>query len=341
MANSQNLVILSSGHSRDRGEGPQRQTSRAFCARASKFRRPFFFFATQRSSLVTLLLLLAPILTSAASGRVECNSLQSKILARAVPYCVLLPPSYDADKARAFPILYFFHGLGDNEQMFVHTGGWNLVEDLWERKQLGEFLIATPAAGATFYINSHDGKVRYEDFLMREFLPGIEKKFRAKPGRANRAVSGVSMGGYGALHLAFRHPALFSAVSAHSAALIEKLPAFLGGVAQNSPRGRVFGGTFGSPPDPAFWERNSPVAEAKTAALTNLKIYFDCGDEDDFGFEAGAAALDRALTSRKIAHEYHLYRGRHDWQYFATHLPASLQFHSQLFDKQTQSGKQK
>jgi len=215
--------------------------------------------------------------------------------------------------------------------MFVHSGGWNLVEDLWERKQLGEFLIATPAAGASFYINSHDGKVRYEDFLVQEFLPGIEKKFRVKPGRANRAVSGVSMGGYGALHLAFRHPELFSAVSAHSAALIEKLPTFLGGSAPNSPRARVLGSTFGIPSDPAFWDRNSPIAIAKTTSLAGLKMYFDCGDQDDFGFESGAAALDRVLTSRRIPHEFHLYSGRHDWQYFATHLPASLQFHSRAF----------
>jgi len=297
------------------------------------------FLANRRWCLAVLWFLIAPIFTSAASGRIECNSLPSKILARRVPYCVLLPPAYDSDATRKFPILYFFHGLGDDEQMFVHTGGFNLVEDLWERKELGEFLIATPAAGASFYINSNDGKVRYEDFLVQEFLPAIEKKFRVRSGRANRAVSGVSMGGYGALHLAFRHPELFSSVSAHSAALIDKLPAFLGGVA-GSPRARVLGGTFGIPPDAAFWERNSPIALARTAALTNLKIYFDCGDLDDFGFESGATALDRVLTSRKIPHEFHLYPGRHDWQYFATHLPASLQFHSNLFGGHT-SGRAK
>ncbi|HLZ12573.1 MAG TPA: alpha/beta hydrolase family protein [Candidatus Acidoferrum sp.] len=284
------------------------------------------------SLLAAVVFLIWPASTHAATGRVECNSLPSKILAHPVRYCVLLPPGYDAEKTRGFPILYFFHGLGDDEQMFVHSGGWNMVEDLWERKELGEFLIATPAAGATFYINSHDGRVRYEDFLVQEFLPAIEKKFRVRAGRANRAVSGVSMGGYGALHLAFRHPELFSSASAHSAALIEKLPSFLGGsVAQNSPRARVFGGTFGSPPNAAFWERNSPLGIARTASLAGLKIYFDCGNEDDFGFADGAAALDRVLASRKIPHEFHLYPGRHDWQYFATHLPASLQFHSSVF----------
>ena len=300
------------------------------------------FLLDFRWSLAALCFLLAPLLADAASGRVECNRLLSKTLAHAVDYCVLLPPSYDANKTQRFPILYFFHGLGDDAQMFVHTGGWNLVEDMWEGKQLSEFLIVTPSAGATFYINSNDGKVRYEDFLIEEFLPTIEKKFRVKPGRANRAVSGVSMGGYGALHLAFRHPELFSSASAHSAALIDKLPSFLGGgVAQNSPRARVFGGTFGNPPNATFWDRNSPIGIARTASLKGVNIYFDCGEEDDFGFESGATALDRVLTSRKIPHEFHLYPGRHDWQYFATHLPASLEFHSRLFNKRPSTGNAK
>jgi len=264
----------------------------------------------------------------AATARIECNALPSKILARPVKFCAVLPPGYDADKSKRFPILYFFHGLGDNEQMFIHTGGFNLLEDLWERKQIGEFIIVTPEAGATFYINSQDGKVRYEDFLVQEFLPGIEARFHAKSGRANRGVAGVSMGGYGALHLAFRHPELFAAASAHSPAIIEKLPAFVAPTPAGGIRARVLGGTFGSPPDLVFWERNSPLSLARTASLAGLKIYFDCGDQDDFGFESGARALDKILSARKIPHEAHIYPGRHDWPYFAEHLPASLEFQS-------------
>jgi S-formylglutathione hydrolase FrmB len=266
-----------------------------------------------------------------ATGRVECNSIQSKILNRRVPYCIVLPPSFDANKERRFPILYFFHGLGDNEQFFVHSGAWNLVEDMRDTGELKEFLIATPDARSTFYINARDGKERYEDFLVQEFFPYIESRYRAAPGRANRAISGISMGGYGALHLAFRHPQLFSSVSAHSAALIDKLPTFLAGTAPNSPRSRVLGGVFGDPPDPSFWDQNSPIAMARTANLAGLKIYFDCGDEDDFGFDSGATALDKVLTSRHVPHEFHIYPGRHDATYFAAHLPASLVFQSRLF----------
>ena len=280
--------------------------------------------------LILAMLLMIPAVARAATGRVECNKVQSKILARSISYCIVLPASFDTDKTKHFPILYSLHGLGDNEQFFVHSGLWNLVEDMQEKGELKEFLIATPDGGAGFYINSKDGKNRYEDFLLQEFFPLIEKRYRVAAGRANRAISGVSMGGYGALHLAFRHPQLFVSVSAHSAALIEKLPAFLGDAPQ-SPRARVLGKVFGAPPDPAFWEQNSPLTLARTANLTGLHIYFDCGNRDDYGFDAGAAALDKILTARHIAHEFHLYPGRHDVLYFAEHLPASLVFTSKYF----------
>jgi S-formylglutathione hydrolase FrmB len=139
------------------------------------------------------------------------------------------------------------------------------------------------------------------------------------------------MGGYGALRLAFLHPELFGSVTAQSAALIEKLPAFTPGDSQRVNRLQILGAVFGSPPDRAFWDRNNPLTIARTANITALKIYFDCGSEDDFAFDAGAAALDKVLTARHIAHEFHIYPGRHDWTYFAGHLGAVLEFHAQAF----------
>ena len=265
-----------------------------------------------------------------ASGG-ECRALQSRILGRSVKYCVLLPPSYTSEPSRRYPILYFLHGLGDNEQMFLRSGGLDLIEDLRTSRQIGEFLVVTPAADSSFYINSHDNRVRYEDFFLQEFMPSIERRYRVRAGRASRGIAGISMGGYGALRMAFAHPDLFGSVSAHSAALMEKLPAIN---VQDSPGMaplRLLGDVFGAPPDSSFWERNNPIALARTADLHALKIYFDCGAQDDYGFDAGAKALDRILSSRALRHEFHLYAGGHNWAYFAAHLPASFQFESQAF----------
>jgi putative tributyrin esterase len=283
------------------------------------------------ASLAVLLLALALAPAARATGRADCLSLTSKILGHSVGYCILLPPSYDSDASRRYPVLYFLHGLGEDEQFLVRGGGLNLVVDLWEKHEIGDYLIVTPAADSSFYINSHDGQARYEDFVVEEFIPYIEHRYRTRHGRAARGIGGISMGGYGAFHLAFRHPELFGSACAHSAALIERLPEVPDSNLPGTPRLRMLGSVFGTPIDRAFWERNNPLTLARTANLAGLKIYFDCGSEDDYGFEAGAAALDKELTARHIAHEFHIYPGRHDEIYFAEHLHASLEFESQAF----------
>ncbi|HEV2388741.1 MAG TPA: alpha/beta hydrolase family protein [Candidatus Acidoferrales bacterium] len=295
----------------------------------------------RRAALALVALLCFAAAGQAATGRAECRTVPSRILHRAVPYCILLPPSYDAEKTRRYPVLYFLHGLGDNEQMFLRSGALDLVEDAWERGGIGEYLIATPRGGASFYINSRDGRERYEDFLLREFLPFIERNYRTQPGRRYRGIGGISMGGYGALHLAFRHPEMFGAVSASSAALIEEPPRITTPGAQQSPVMRLLAGVFGSPLDRAFWDRNNPLRLARTAAIAGLGIYFDCGEQDDYGFERGAAALDEILTSRRIPHEFHLYPGGHNWGYFAQHLSASLEFYSRAFGLGSAQGQKK
>ena len=280
-------------------------------------------------ALLVGLVLLAPRAT--AAGRAECRSAPSSILGRKVAYCVLLPPSYDAEKTRRYPVLYFLHGLGENEQVLPNSGAWNLIQDLWEQRRIGEFLIVTPDAGRSFYINSRDGRVRYEDFFIREFLPLMESRYRIRADREHRGVSGVSMGGYGSLRFGLRYPLFFGSLSAHSAALIEKLPrAELGTPGEHALS--IALGAFGTPFDRAFWDRNSPFTLVRTTSRpVGMKIYFDCGTEDEYGFNVGAEAFHSLLLSRGIEHEFHLYPGGHDEAYVAQHLPASLAFHSRAF----------
>lgn len=283
--------------------------------------------------------LAAPV--RAATGRAECRSIRSQTLDADIPYCVLLPPSYDREDTRRYPVLYFLHGLGDNEQMFVRSGGWSMTEDLWEKGKMPEYLIVTPAGDASFYINSRDGRHRYQDFFLTEFLPYIERHYRIRGERNSRGIAGISMGGYGALRFAFLRPDLFRSVSAQSAALIEKMPAFTLRDSQDTVMLRLLGEVFGSPPDQAFWDRNSPLTLAKSADLKGLKIYIDCGSEDDYGFNVGTESLHKILVSRSIPHEFHIYPGGHNWPYFAEHLPAVLQFQAQAIAAPPASAKAK
>jgi len=288
-------------------------------------------------SLVLLLLLIAGG-TAAAQSRIDCSALNSKILKQVVHYCVYLPAGYDAGAAlhpaKRYPVLYFLHGLGDNEQTLFNGGGWTLLDDLRHQHKMGDFLIVSPEGRRRFYINSADGSVRYNDFFLQEFLPQIESKYRIRPGRAGRAISGISMGGYGALRFAFAHPELFSAASAQSAALITESPQTLDSASQTgAPLAGVLAPVFGKPINVPHRNDNSPFVLAKRngAVLRKTAIYFNCGQEDNYGFEKGAAALHEELQKEGVKHEYHAYPGDHSLTYFLSHFAEVMEFHSKAF----------
>jgi S-formylglutathione hydrolase FrmB len=276
--------------------------------------------------------------TAAGQSRIDCSALNSHILKQVVRYCVYLPAGYDggtsAHPAKRYPILYFLHGLGDNEQTLFNSGGWTLLDDLRKQGKMGDFLIAAPDGRRSFYINSTDGSVRYNDFFLQEFMPHIESTYRIRSGRAGRAISGISMGGYGALRFAFAHPELFSAASAQSAALITESPQELDAAARTgAPLAGVLGAVFGKPIDVPHWNANSPflLANKNTDALHRQAIYFNCGQDDNYGFEKGAAALHERLQKKGVKHEYHSYTGDHSLSYFFAHFAEVMEFHSRAF----------
>ena len=287
-----------------------------------------------RRCLPWLVLFLVALLVGPchAQGRIDCNALQSHLLGESVHYCVMLPPDYDAATAghspRRYPVIYFLHGLGDNEQTLFKGGGWDLIQDLRQKGQVSDFLLVAPEGRRTFYINSADGRVHYSDFFIREFIPYIESHYSIRRERSARAISGFSMGGYGALRFAFAHPELFSSVSAQSAALIAEPP--------RQAESGLLGTVFGNPIDVPHWNQNSPFVLAKRnraqIRASGLSIYFNCGSKDEFGFDQGAEELHRQLQAEDIRHEYHLYPGNHGGEYFLAHLGEVLKFHARVFD---------
>ncbi len=284
------------------------------------------------------LLCLFAVLPASGQSRIDCSALDSQILKRSVRYCVYIPSGYDAGTkehpAQRYPILYFLHGLGDNEQTLFNSGGWTLLDDLRNQHKMGDFLIAAPEGRRSFYINSADGSVRYSNFFLQEFMPQIESKYHMHGGRVDRAISGISMGGYGALRLGFAHPELFSAVSAQSAALISESPQQLNLASQSgAPLLSVLGPVFGKPIDVRHWNENNPLVLAKknAAALRGQAIYFNCGQDDNYGFEKGAAELHEELVKEHVKHEYHPYPGDHSITYFLSHFEEVMEFHSRAF----------
>lgn len=273
-----------------------------------------------------------------AQSRIDCSAINSRVLKQSVRFCVYVPSGYDAatrqNPPKKYDVLYFLHGLGDNEQTLFNSGGWTLIDDLRNQHKIGDFLIVAPDGRRSFFINSANGKVRYSDFFVKEFLPFIESKYHVRKGREGRAISGVSMGGYGALRFAFAYPELFSAVSAQSAALITETPKQLDvAMSSGSPLAGVLAAVFGSPIHAEHWRENNvfDLAKEYRIALRKLAIYFNCGEQDNYGFEKGAAALDLELRHEKVPHEYRPYPGDHSLDYFLSHFTEVMEFHSHAF----------
>lgn len=267
---------------------------------------------------------------ASAQGRIDCSAFNSHILNRAVRYCVMLPSDYESNLKTKYPILYFLHGLGENEQTLLQSGGWGLVEDLRRDHKVGEFLMVAPEGRGSFFINSADGHDRYGDFFLTEFLPFIETKYRVVRERQSRGITGLSMGGYGALRFAFAHPELFGSVSAQSPALMTESPRELDGDLRDAgPLAKLLGNVFGNPINVAHWNQNNPflLARKNQAQLRTQAIYINCGQQDAYGFAASAEQMHKQLLAEKVRHEFHLYPGGHNAEYFLSHLGETIEFH--------------
>lgn len=246
----------------------------------------------------------------------------------------MLPPSYETDKGTKYPVLYFLHGLGENEQTLLRTGGWGLIEDLRQQHKIGDFLMVAPEGRGSFFINAAGNGDRYSDFFLTEFIPYVESHYRVIRDRKHRGVTGLSMGGYGALRFAFAHPELFGSVSAQSPALIIETPQQMDADLHDAgPLARLLGTVFGNPIDVAHWRANNPfeLARKNRIALMHQAIYFNCGEQDEFGFAQGASKLHKELVAEGVRHEFHLYPGGHNAEYFLSHLHETVEFHWKVF----------
>ena len=250
----------------------------------------------------------------AASGLVEYKDFHSEKMGRDVRYALQLPPSYATSKKR-YPVMIFLLGLFENVTHWDQRGGAAAADKLRSDGKIGEMIIVSIAAENGLYTDSADGKAPWEQMLTYELPKYIDATYRTMPGVAHHAIGGISLGGYGALKIAFRHPDAFGVVITHCAAI---LPAFPPKPSQSNGRPSfytLFASVFGDPYNQEMWDNNDPIVLAKRDAAqikkSGIKIYFDCGTEDRFQFFNGAKTLDETLTSLQIPHEFHLFPGNH------------------------------
>jgi S-formylglutathione hydrolase FrmB len=275
-----------------------------------------------------------PVVAAPQARLLESLRFNSSLMNQAVRYSIYLPPDYYVSNRR-YPVVYLLHGYGDNETSWVQFGEADrIVDDQIKAGELPPMIIVMPNGGATWYINDYQSKVRYEDMFMQELIPHIDSSFRTRTQREYRAISGLSMGGFGSLALAMHRPELFGSCAALSAsARTDEMFAAIPQERYDSVFGPVFSGPVkGDDRLTVTWKRNSPITLAKSAPegdLSRVRWYIDCGDDD--ALSAGNALLHIALVNRNIPHEYRVRNGEHNWTYWRTGLPDALKFIAESF----------
>jgi S-formylglutathione hydrolase FrmB len=266
-----------------------------------------------RILLYSLFLLLSlsssPSQEQVASGAAGPKSLvqdsvfHSGSLGRNMHYRVLLPGHYQ-DGGR-FPVLYLLHGLyGDYLNWDTRTGLEGYARGL-------RLLIILPDAGDSWYTNSATVSAdKFEDYIAKDLISEVDEKYHTIADRQQRAIAGLSMGGYGALKLGIRYPNLFSFAGSLSGALnaaqdLDTLrPAFRAKLLE----------VYGSAGSRTRTDNDIFQMLKSAGPAHHPYFYLACG-ASDFFLPVNREFVQQ-LSSAKLAYEYHETPGEHSWEYW-------------------------
>lgn len=231
---------------------------------------------------------------------------------------VYLPKGYDDEKNKdvKWPLVIWLHGMFEDHMRFHDRGGAPVLDQCVGDGKMPPCVFVSANGGRTsMYVNRKDQ--HWEDLITVDLLKHLAATYRISDKREHRAIMGVSMGGMAALRIAFTRPELFGAVGAHSSAVFdedpEKLPERIKGMAQRIGLEEVFGNPIQKEP----WQKANPLCLANAIdpkVLRTLRIYFDAGTNDRYGFATGNQLLHEALEKHGVEHTWRLIEGGgHSW----------------------------
>ena len=244
-------------------------------------------------------------------------TLNSRILREYVKYSVFLPADYETDTDTRYSVVYMLHGLGDNNNSwngdYLHA---NSKIEFLEMQGLTKMIYVYPQGFASYYCNFFDGSYNYMDMFIQELIPLIDKTYRTSPDKQHRAVTGYSMGGFGACALAEKHPEVFEACAPLSMSVRtdwQYLEESQSG--WENQWGIIFGGLgeSGEGRLTEYYKQHCPIhyfnAENKEQ-LSTVHWYFICGD-DEKNLLYSNDQLHCVLRDNGYDHEYRVVDGGH------------------------------
>ncbi len=272
-----------------------------------------------RQYIFSVILCLSVCASSLHAAKVDTLTTFSTAMNKPIKAVVVTPDRYSKDKA--LPVVYLLHGYGDS-----YSGGWIKKGKGFETlADLHQMIIVCPDGGVgSWYFDSPvDKNYRYETYIVRELVSWVDKNYRTIASPKGRGITGLSMGGHGALYLAFRNQDVFGTAGSMSGGVdIRPFP-------NNWELAKRLG-SYAEYPD--NWEKNTVVNMLHLLTPGSLALIIDCGS-GDFFYKVNCQ-LHEKLSDRNIPHDFISRPGVHNWDYWKNAVKYQLLFMSDFFNKQ-------
>ena len=231
--------------------------------------------------------------------------------------CVVIRPGIYNQKNKAFPVVYLLHGFSGDYSNWITK-----VPELSAYTDLYQLIIVCPDGDyASWYFDSPVNlRMKYETYIGIELPKYIDSAYKTLKNRKQRAITGLSMGGHGALFIAWRHADKFGACGSMSGVMELKESAHRFDIE------KVLGDTLNHSDT---WKNYSVLNVIEKKPFMPLKVIIDCGVDDPF--ISGNRKVHQKMLQLKIAHIYNERPGTHGWQYWKNSIPFHLLFFSKYF----------
>jgi S-formylglutathione hydrolase FrmB len=268
---------------------------------------------------------------NSTAATVDSLDIKSPSMKKNYKAAVVLPSSY-AKNTALYPVLYLLHGgAGHFRDWLTQTPDKMLVKNLADQYNL---IIVMPEGEAfSWYMDSpFDPASQFETHIIKEVIPTIDNTYRTINNKKGRVITGLSMGGHGAMYLSTRHADMFSAVSTMSGAMDMNFTGSKPHADMLKSLNERFQKLLGtSDPNSEVFVKNSIMNMTETIKKNGLPIFIDCG-VDDF-LLGGNRELHQRLLYNGTPHDYIERPGGHSWDYWQNALPYHLLFFDKVFKK--------
>ena len=265
------------------------------------------------------LMLVLLFISTYAFSRVPVDTISvfSQKMKKEVKSVVVLPENYSSKKR--YPVVYLLHGYSDNYATWIKN-----VPAIKVLSTEHQFIVVCPDGGySSWYFDSPvDSAFQYESYITRDLLTFIDTHYSTIPDRSARAITGLSMGGHGALYLAIRNPKLFGSAGSMSGGVDLRASTKMFDISKR----------IGSiETNHAEWDNRSVINMVNDIKNNEFNLIIDCG-VSDFYYLINAG-LHRRLISLKIDHDYIERPGEHNWQYWDNSIRYQFLYFERCFQK--------